>query len=48
MNDEGGIDQMEDEECREIPRDKKSRIYRKGIWPGFLGSGWLSWAVAKR
>ena len=26
----------------------KSREYLKGIWPGFLGSGWLSWAAAKR
>ena len=26
----------------------KSREYLKGIWLGFLGSGWLSWVVAKR
>lgn len=29
-------------------REIKSREYLKGIWPGFLGSGWLSWAAAKR
>lgn len=29
-------------------RKIKSREYLKGIWPGFLGSGWLSWAAAKR
>ena len=26
----------------------KSREYLKGIWLGFLGSGWLSWVAAKR